>query len=106
MDRPHHSDHLILLRRGMTPQDNIHRRPTWLKGRLRRHKCQAWDLGRVSCTTNRHHHRIRTMVSRPLTTISQTATRVLTFRRMQATVDIHLNHLLTACSTLVTDHLR
>jgi hypothetical protein len=108
MDKLHPSDHLILLRLGMIPPDSILRRPIWLKGRrLRRHIWQAWDLGRASCTINLHHHRIPTMDSRLLITISQTATPALMFRRpMRATGDTHLNHLQTASSTLVTDHLR
>ena len=106
-DNPHHSDHLILLRLGMTRPDSIRRRLIWLKGRhLRHHTWQAWDLGRASCTIN-HHHRTRTMDFRLRITISQTATLVLMFRRhMRATVDIHLSHLLTASSTLVIDHHR
>jgi len=105
MDRPHYSGRHILLRRGMIRQDSIRRRLTWLKGRLRRHNCQAWDLGR-SCINRHHHRRIRTMDSHPRTTISQMATRVLIFRLMQATVDTHLNHLLMVFSILVTDRLR
>jgi hypothetical protein len=106
MANPHRSDHLILLRPGMIRPGSIRHRPIWLKDRLRRHKWQAWDQGRLSCTIN-HHHRIRTTHSHPLTTINQTATRVLTSHRpMRATVDTRLNHLPTASSTPVTDRLR
>jgi hypothetical protein len=99
MDKPHHSDHLIPLCLGMIRPGST-RRPIWSKG-LRRLKFQAWGPGR-SCINR--HHRIQTMASRPLITISRMATRVLTFRLMQATVVIHLNHLLTAVTTQDTDH--
>lgn len=107
MDKPHHNDHRILLRRG-TIRPGSTRRLICLKGHLRRrHKWQAWDLGRASCIINNHHHRTQTTDSRPRITISKTATRALMVRLIHPTADIHLSHLLIrAFTTQLTDHLR